>query len=88
MVLMNLIPKECHGEPEVVEAKQVELKKLEGWNTYKLIKDKGQFRMSTTWVIWKKKDGDWETTRARLVAWGFEERLELPKDSPTIDGQY
>ena len=59
-IMMNLIPREEHGEPEVVKAKQVELEKLADWQTYELVKDEGQFRISTTWVIWLKRDEDKE----------------------------
>ena len=47
--------------------------------------DKGQFRLSCTWVVWFKEVGGKDVIRARLVARGFEERLDLPKDSPTVD---
>ena len=75
-----LIPKERHEDSDCIEAKQQELMKLNDFGTYKEVKDKGQFRLSTTWVLWKK-DGE---VRARLVARGFEDEGSYRKDSPTI----
>lgn len=74
------IPKEEQNSPECLEAKQVELKKLKEFGTYKVVKDSGQDRISTTWVMSNKDSG----VRARLVARGFEENDEIPKDSPTL----
>ena len=54
---------------------------LTTWDTFVLISDDGQETVSTRWVVLKK---DENATRARLVAWGYEEKLDVPVDSPTI----
>lgn len=81
-VLMNLIPREEHGSPEVRAAKQKEIEKLIEWKTFVMVPDEGQFRVSMTWVVWNKPG---EGVRARMVARGFEEDNDMPKDSPTAD---
>ena len=80
-VNMVLIPMEEQQSEECRKAKLVELKKLEDFQSFKVVEDKGQFRISCRWVLWKKE----EETRARLVARGFEEDTEVPSDSPTVD---
>ena len=56
------------------------------WDVAEVIDDQGQFRISSTWVVWMKQhdDGD-EECRARLVARGYEEEYEVQSDSPTVD---
>ena len=85
-VMMSIIPRARHGELECRKAKDIEIKKLKDWGAYKIVKDEGQFRISSTWVLWMKQkpDGE-EEVRARLVARGYEEECEVPSDSPTID---
>ena len=80
-VNMVLIPREEQQNEECKKAKLVELRKLEDFKSFKVVEDKGQFRISCRWVLWKKE----EETRARLVARGFEEESEVPSDSPTVD---
>lgn len=75
-----LIPKVRHVEEKCIEAKQVELSKLKDFGTYEEVPDTGQFRISTTWVLWEKGS----EIRARLVARGYEDEQCYPKDSPTI----
>ena len=80
-VNMVLIPREEQQNEECRKAKLIELKKLEDFQSFKVVEDKGQFRISCRWVLWKKE----EEIRARLVARGFEEDSEVPSDSPTVD---
>lgn len=61
-------------------AKQNELEKLKNFDTYTEVMDEGQTRLYTRWVI-TSKEGQ---VRARLVAQGFEEEFDIPKDSPTV----
>ena len=75
-----LIPRSKHGDKACIEAKEVELKKLQQFDTYEEVDDTGQFRKSTTWILWNKG----EDVRARLVARGFEEDSDIPTDSPTV----
>ena len=76
-----MIPFEEQSTEECKEAKRVELQKLKDFDSYKEVTDVGQFRISTTWVLWVKG----EETRARLVARGYEEPGNVPSDSPTVE---
>ena len=67
-VCVVLIPKEKHEDEKCVAAKLVGLNKLKKSDTYEEAPDEGQFRISTTWVLWNKGD----EVRARLVARGYE----------------
>ena len=58
-VLMQTIPYHLHGNQECMEAKRVELEKIvEQFNAVEEVEDKGQFRISTRWVMWYKKTSD------------------------------
>ena len=61
-------------------AKQIELQKLQTFDTYVEVPYTGQTLITTRWVM-SKKNGE---TRARLVVRGFQERNLIPSDSPTI----
>ena len=78
---MVMIPRERHSDQDCKEAKQVELKKLQEFDTYEVVEDEGQHRISCRWVLWYKSD----EVRARLTARGFEELEKVASDSPTID---
>ena len=75
-----MVPKNQHGEGQCMAAKQTELTKLADFETYELVEDVGQNRISTAWVLWWKGN----EVRARLVARGFEEEEEIRADSPTV----
>ena len=75
-----IIPKEDHNNDECIAAKHEEIRKLKEFKTYEEVPDTGQYKISTTWVIWNKGD----TIRARLVARGYEEISDIRKDSPTV----
>lgn len=66
---------------KTVEAQLAEVQKLKDFETYQVVDDVGQDRVSTRWVITDKSDGQ---KRARLVARGFEEDNEIQSDSPTV----
>ena len=74
------IPKNEHNSEKCMKAKYTELEKLKEFNTYETVKDEGQYRISTTWVLWNKGD----EVRARLVARGYEDNQEIQTDSPTV----
>ena len=74
------VPKDEHLKEECVNAKEAELEKLKKFDAYDIVEDHGQFRISSTWVLTRKG----EEIRARLVARGFEEEVDIQKDSPTI----
>ena len=68
-VYMVMIPKEKHDDSKCVEAKQTELEKLKEFRKYEEVRDVGQFRISTTWVLWNKE----EEVKVRLEARGYED---------------
>ena len=78
---MVIVPHEHHGTPEVLKAKLDELQKLKDFKSYVIVDDIGQYRISSTWVIYYKGD----EVRGRLVARGFEEQEDVPSDSPTVE---
>ena len=80
-VNLVMVPRKRWKDKDVMDAKQDELDKLKTWDTYELIPDEDQQAISTRWVVWEK---DQNTVRARLVARGFEEKIDVPVDSPTI----
>ena len=79
-VLAVMLPKEKRDTPECLEAKHTELQKLIDFETYKVVEDKGQPRITTTWVLTLKG----HEIKARLTARGFQEEDEHPKESPTM----
>ena len=79
-VLAVMVPRERRNSPEAMEAKFKELEKLKEFDTYEIVDDVGQDRITTTWVLTEKGD----EVRARLTARGFQEEEEFPKDSPTL----
>ena len=52
-----MVPKNRQKEPACLDAKQEELKKLRDFGTYEIVKDVGQQRISSTWVVCEKDDG-------------------------------
>ena len=86
-VFMETIPNHLHGNQECVQAKMEELDKIVNkFKAVKVVKDVGQFKISTRYVLWYKKHSSEEVqVRARLVARGYEEQDWVPSDSPTLD---
>jgi hypothetical protein len=74
-----------HKLPEVIEAKETELKNLEDFDTYEEVEDIGQSRVGSRWVITEKEkhDGQKKKFKVRLVAKGFQEEVKPQADSPT-----
>ena len=54
------------------------------------MKDEGQSRVGSRWVITEKEQHDGQNTKvkARLVAGGFQETLKPQSDSPTAANEY
>ena len=84
---MAMVPYNQQGNRECTEAKLEEIKKIvEQFKAVEVVKDVGQFRISSRFVLWYKKSSDGKVvTRARLVARGYESRDDVPSDSPTLD---
>ena len=77
------LPRSRQNDDDCKEAKQVELTKLKDFQVYDEVQNLGQSCISTRWVLWEK--GDKKEVRARLVARGFEEQVDVPIDSPTVN---
>lgn len=79
------LPVNYHKLPEVLLAKEKEYNNLTEYNTFEEVKDDGQQRVSSRWVITKKEKHDGQKTdyKARLVARGFQEECKPQADSPT-----
>jgi hypothetical protein len=82
-ILAVMVPKEKRNSPECDQAKFEELNKLKAFDTYEVVDDKGQDRITTTWVLTEKGS----EVRARLTARGFQEETDFPTDSPTVQKQ-
>ena len=85
--LLSIIPRHQQGNMECDMAKKAEIDKIVNkFNAVEVVPDNGQFKISSRFVLWHKKHSDGTTeVRARLVARGYEEKEEIPSDSPTID---
>lgn len=74
------VPEDEHANSECTAAKLDELMKIQAYNVYENVKDTGHTAITTTWVLTKKCG----KVRARLVARGFQETINLVCDSPTV----
>ena len=79
-ILAVMVPKDQRDSPECMVAKIEELNKLAAFDTYTIVDDEGQDRITTTWVLTEKGT----EKRARLTARGFQEETTFPTDSPTV----
>ncbi|XP_068232178.1 titin-like [Palaemon carinicauda] len=79
------VPKSRHHEPEVINAKEKELENFEYYEAFEEVKDTGQEKIGSRWVITEKERQDGQKTKikARLVARGFQETEKPKSDSPT-----
>jgi hypothetical protein len=79
------VPVKYHKLPEIVEAKETEMKNLEDFDTFEEVQDIGQAKVGSRWVITEKEkhDGQKKKYKARLVAKGFQEEVKPQADSPT-----
>ena len=73
----------AENKEQIQKAKHVELENWMREAVYEEVPDQGQQTISVRWVITPKcVEGSW-TTKARLVARGFEESTNVRSDSPT-----
>ena len=73
---------------EVIDAKEKEVVNLIDNDVFEEVKDVGQSCISCKWVITSKEKDDGRIMKARLVARGFEERMNTARtDSPTCSRQ-
>ena len=78
-----IIPDSEHSHDDCVLAKEKELNSFHQFGVYDLVKDEGQSKISSMWVLTKKTVDGKMTTKARLVARGFQETGSIKSDSPT-----
>ena len=78
------VPSKDHNTPEVIEAKEKEIKNLKDFDTFEEIEDEGQKTVGSRWVVTKKENHDGQKTacKARIVAKGFHEEEKPQADSP------
>ena len=60
-----------------------ELEAFKNFGVYEEVKDDGQERLSSRWVMTDKSTETERKVKARLVCRGFEEAVEVQADSPT-----
>ena len=83
------IPKDKWDKPFVREAKEKELANFRSYGAYKEVRDEGQRRMSSQWILTEKLYGKILGAKARLVVHGNQEKknMEMMSDSPTVSKQ-
>ena len=79
------IPRYRHQENSCKEAKERELMSWDQYQVYEEVKDEGQIRIGTNWVLTEKIKYDLREIKARLTIRGDqEETTGVRKDSPTV----
>jgi hypothetical protein len=78
-----MIPRKEQGSLECVEAKEKELQAFMDFKVYEEVKDEGQERLSSRWIMTDKSDEQTKKVKARLVCRGYEETVKVQSDSPT-----
>ena len=81
------IPRKDWHKPFVVEAKQKELENFTKYGAYKVVKDEGQPRLTSGWIVTEKLYGEIVGCKARLVVHGNQEYNDIRSDSPTVTKQ-
>ena len=83
------IPRDQWDKPFVKEEKEKELANFQSYGAYQEVRDEGQPRMSSGWIVTEKLYGDVLGAKARLVVHGNQERKyeEMMSDSPTVSKQ-
>ena len=59
------LPVSEHWRPEVKVAKKAEVKNLQDYETFMEVKDKGQTKVGSRWVITEKEQHDGQKTKVR-----------------------
>ena len=84
---MVFIPRKDWGKPFVIEAKEKEIQNFDKYKAYKTVRDEGQPRLTSGWIITEKLYGDVVGCKARLVVHGNQEKYDVRSDSPTVTKQ-
>ena len=81
--LIVSIPRYLHNEPECLAAKAAELRNWKDFGVYREVKDVGQRKINTSWVLVRKDSG----VKARLCIRGDQEpdKESIQTDSPTVN---
>ena len=80
-----LIPSSQHRHPEVVKAKEREINNFKAYKAFEEVKDEGQERCTSGWVVTEKIMGDGKKgVKARLVIHGNQLSEQVDSDSPTV----
>ena len=84
-VLVMTIPRHLHGEKRCKYAKEKELAAWDEFEVYHEVKDQGQPRLGTNWVLTEKIINGEHGVKARLTVRGDQEDTgNVRKDSPTV----
>ena len=81
--MIGMIPAKEQRTPECEEAKRRELEAFKQFKVYEEVKDVGQERLSSRWIVTDKSTPTEKKIKARLVCRGFEELVKVQSDSPT-----
>ena len=74
-------------DPGILAAKDGEINQLRKFDVFEEVKDMGQKKISTTWVITERVKGTGKVFKARLCCRGYEENIgaDLSVESPTTE---
>ena len=78
------VPKQMHGDKEVVKAKLKQPADWKTFNVYDEVEDLGQEKITGTWIVVKKEIYDKEGIKSRWVPGGFQEEREIKADPATV----
>ena len=82
---VTLIPRSQHSHPTVIAAKKKEIDNFRSYNALREVKDVGQERCTSGWVVTDKIMGDGQKgVKARLVIHGNQLSQQVDSDSPTV----
>ena len=85
VVYVVQIPRYRHHESICKEAKERELSSWDEFEVYEVVKDEGQTRLGTNWVLTEKMVDSKQIVKARLTVRGDQEDTEgIRSDSPTV----
>ena len=87
--LITFLPKEEHNTEQAKAAKELELEHFKSYGVYKEVRDTGQPRVSSGWILTRKNINGQEGVKARLVCHGnqqsiWHEETNPKTDSPTV----
>ena len=78
------IPRYLHNDPKCMQAKLKELDSWDEFHVYDEVKDVGQQRLGTNWILTEKVIDGELAVKARLCVRGDQEMESFRTDSPTV----